>query len=367
MSEAVKSMNSNAPIAPAGGELSNYPVNQWWVAALASEVQQGKLLERRLLGRSVVLYRMSTGPVVVLDNRCPHRAAPLSLGEVVGDHVMCGYHGFRYGPDGRCVHIPTQQSIPSAAVIHSYPVRELGPFVWVWMGDANLSATSEPPCPEWLKDDATWALIGEAMPLRANYMSLKENVLDLTHFGYVHRTTFKIVDWTNPPDVETSDTTVKFTQRFTNTGVPQMYLELSGLTPEHKVNRNSWGVSLSPAIHEACMEMTVLGAQPGQRSLYKSRFAHVTTPASSRETHYWWFTGNDYGQDNEKAKENLAELIRIAFREDKVMLERIQQAADEDPEYLNYREVSVAADRPGLQARRILMRLMANDGKETAR
>ncbi len=349
------------PIAGAGQELHNFPTNQWWVAALREEVQPGRLLERRLLGKSVVLYRTTEGKAVALENRCPHRAAPLSLGTVVGDRVMCGYHGFQYGPDGRCAHIPTQSAIPSSAVVRSFPVRELGPLVWVWTGAPELAQHSEPPCPQWLLDDATWALIGEAMPLKANYMSLKENVLDLTHFGYVHASTFKITDWVNPPEVEVTDSSVKFIQRFENSVCPVMYLELSGLGPERRVNRYSWGVSLSPAIHEACMEMTVLETAPGERAEYRSRFAHITTPASSRETHYWWFTGNDYGQNNAQGQETLKELIRVAFREDKVMLECIQAAADADPDYLNYREVSVAADRPGLQARRILMRLVEQE------
>ena len=106
----------------------NYPTGAWWVAATAGEVSTAPC-QKWILGRPVVLYRAADGGVVALDDRCPHRWAPLSLGKVIGDNIACPYHGFRFGPDGRCVHIPTQSVVPTVARVHSYPVREAGPFI----------------------------------------------------------------------------------------------------------------------------------------------------------------------------------------------------------------------------------------------
>src|SRR5262245_19339986 len=107
----------------------NYPYNCWWVAAFRHEVGRS-LLSSWLLDTPVLLYRTESGQVVAMEDRCPHRLAPLSLGTLRGDTVECGYHGFRFEPDGTCSHVPTMDTVPPFR-IESYPVRESGPFVWI--------------------------------------------------------------------------------------------------------------------------------------------------------------------------------------------------------------------------------------------
>ena len=88
----------------------------WYVAALASEVSR-QPLARRLLDVPVMLYRRLDGTAVALEDRCAHRSFPLSRGSIEGDSVVCGYHGARYGVDGRCSHVPSQAQVPPAAVV----------------------------------------------------------------------------------------------------------------------------------------------------------------------------------------------------------------------------------------------------------
>jgi vanillate O-demethylase monooxygenase subunit len=51
--------------------------------------------------------------VVALDDRCCHRAAPLSMGRVEGDDIRCMYHGMKFSADGKCIQIPGQEVIPA--------------------------------------------------------------------------------------------------------------------------------------------------------------------------------------------------------------------------------------------------------------
>ena len=74
--------------------------NTWYVAAWSEEIEPGQRLARTLLGRPTLLLRGSDGGVSVLDDRCPHRFAPLSLGRFDGQTITCGYHGMDFDAAG---------------------------------------------------------------------------------------------------------------------------------------------------------------------------------------------------------------------------------------------------------------------------
>jgi phenylpropionate dioxygenase-like ring-hydroxylating dioxygenase large terminal subunit len=99
--------------------------DQWYVAAYSAEVGRA-LLARTILGEPLVLYRTSAGQPAALADRCVHRHFPLSASQLDGDTIVCGYHGFTYGPDGRCVAVPGQLRIPRTARVSAYPVARAG-------------------------------------------------------------------------------------------------------------------------------------------------------------------------------------------------------------------------------------------------
>ena len=74
-----------------------FPKNGWY-AAIWSKDLIGEPVARTFLGEPVVLFRAGNGTPAALEDRCCHRAAPLSLGAVEGDHLRCGYHGLTFEP-----------------------------------------------------------------------------------------------------------------------------------------------------------------------------------------------------------------------------------------------------------------------------
>ena len=96
-----------------------FPLNQWYVAALSSELKD-KPVGRTLLGEAVVLFRLGDGSVAALEDRCCHRALPLSSGTVESCGLRCGYHGLLYNQAGQCIEIPGQEKIPSKAKVAAY-------------------------------------------------------------------------------------------------------------------------------------------------------------------------------------------------------------------------------------------------------
>ena len=89
--------------------------NAWYVAAFAADIEPGKTLGRRYLNKAVVLFRTEDGEIAALEDRCSHRAMPLSAGHVEGNILRCCYHGVEFDGRGTCTRIPNQARIPASA------------------------------------------------------------------------------------------------------------------------------------------------------------------------------------------------------------------------------------------------------------
>lgn len=340
----------------AAGDGRNYPLNCWWVAAFADEV--GRVpLSRWLLDTPVVLYRTEAGEVVALEDRCPHRQAPLSSGRIQDDAIECGYHGFRFGADGRCVRVPSMAAPPPIRV-ERYPVRESGPLVWIYLGDTECIDQVAPPPPiGWMADPA-YAVRKGVMTIAANYLLLKENVLDLTHLGYVHEASFGIVDWVNPPVVTVEGDTVAYRQEFVRSPLAAGYAGALGLAPGTPWNRVGTGKLLSPAAHESGTEF--FDPDKPDLSCGATRFAHLTTPIDRSSMHYFFVTGQNFANDD-ISMDRLVGILVKGFEEDRAILEQVQGLIDKKPRRGSVGERSVKADAAGVAARRIIARWMERE------
>jgi phenylpropionate dioxygenase-like ring-hydroxylating dioxygenase large terminal subunit len=345
---------------PVGLTAPNYPRDAWWVAttsaALGAEPQQHWILDR-----PVVLYRGQNGQPIALDDRCPHRWAPLSMGKVYGDEIACGYHGLRFGADGRCTHVPTQKAVPGVARVRSYPVVEAAPFLWIWTGEPD-KATEVPAPLEWTVDPTRVTASG-AMEVGCNFLALKENVLDLSHFAYVHAETLAITDWVRAPDVDTTPDTVTYRQRFENMPLPAHYGLPTGIGCERTVDRDAWGTYHSPGLQLAGVDIANPHAAHGERASFGLRILHATTPIDAGRCRYWWYFSQDYGH-GAGAVTLLTDRIEAAFLEDKAILEATEVLVRLDERGRDYTEISVACDRAGIETRRKVARLVEREAGE---
>ncbi len=76
----------------------------WYPVAFSRDVQATPVAVR-LLDERIALYRLADGKVTAARDLCIHRGAPISLGTVVGDEIVCRYHGLRYDKSGTCTSI----------------------------------------------------------------------------------------------------------------------------------------------------------------------------------------------------------------------------------------------------------------------
>jgi vanillate O-demethylase monooxygenase subunit len=325
--------------------------NEWYVAALSAEIDR-TLRDRWLLGVSVLLYRTADGAPVALQNRCPHRSYPLSRGALEGDNVVCGYHGLTFGPDGACVRIPSQETVPEAVRTRRFPIVERAPLVWIWMGELDAADPERIPEHPWLSAPDYASVIGR-LHVKCNYVRLHENVLDLTHFPFLHGEAVGDLDYAQAPfEVVEAGGSVCITRRLEDHPVNAGFGGAIG-NLGHRVNRTSESWFKTPAFHVAHGTIEDLEGGVGGRTGFHFKILHMFTPETSTSTHYFWASARDVAVDNAALSEAGRQRAMATFMEDVEALERIEAIVQQEDEV---HEISVAGDRAGLLMRRVIAR-----------
>ncbi len=333
-----------------------YPVNCWYVAATSDEVTDG-LLARQVLDRQLVLYRQRSGAVAALQDRCPHRALPLSRGQLVDDTVVCAYHGFTFAADGTCLRVPSQEHVPYDADVRAYPVVEDGPFVWVWPGDPRRVASVSPPKVSELAEPG-WAVFGGVDVVTANYLLLHENALDRAHFPFVHpdRSHVGYLTQAPPLQVEVTETTVGFARAFPPGPLAQWQVEVTGLPAEGTYVQRERGQFVSPGLHVDVMDIEAPGVAAD--GLCRSVFVRAYTPLSTSATLVHWQVTRNFAQDSGAVTNRLRFVHEKSMAEDRPFLEEIQalrSAGDMAP------DVNAVADAAAVRVHHIVTRMLRED------
>ncbi len=345
---------------PNGMLEDNAPRNMWWVAAHSSEVSD-KPMARWILSTPVVLYRLADGTPAALYDRCPHRWAPLSEGRVSGDQIVCPYHGMEFGADGACTKVPTQEMMPKNAAVQSYPVKESGAFIWIWMGDPGAIDTD--PVDMSYTADPDWSVVNGYYEVDANWVMIRENVLDLTHIAFLHAQTFKQNDWVNPPEAFMDGETVVYRQEFDAAPLSPLFCAGMGLPEDKPVTRVQEGRMPSLAVSFSDWNVHDPAPEPGRRSDFLVRGCHIVTPAIDGKTHYFWAAAFDVPNISDDVAEKTKANIVAAFDEDKELLEIMQAQIKKDPRGLDYPEVTLGADSAGVLVRKVLNKKLALENR----
>ena len=158
---------------------------QFWHPVAYAEALTTIPLSVMLIGERIVLWRDAAGTARAMRDRCVHRGTALSIGRIQGNEIVCPYHGWRYGVDGRCVHIPQLQDparVPERARIAAFQCEERYGLIWVALADPIAPI---PDVPE--LDDLRWHTVRTGpFAWHANASRQLENFTDFGHFAFVH-------------------------------------------------------------------------------------------------------------------------------------------------------------------------------------
>lgn len=158
----------------------------WFPVARSKDLKAGKTLKTAFAGEPIVFARGASGAPFALEDRCAHRQIPLSAGTVCGDILKCGYHGWAYGPSGKCVDVPylgKGETKPNG--VRSYPCREAYGLLFVFPGEpANAAAALFPSVPGHGDDAYKTRYLDREVA--CHYSFMHENLLDMNH-QFLHR------------------------------------------------------------------------------------------------------------------------------------------------------------------------------------
>jgi len=160
-------------------------------ATLNRRMKERKPFATRLWGEPLVIYRDIDGDLVAMADVCPHRSVPLSMGTLnEKNELVCFYHGWKYGKNGQCVHMPTStnpasyKKVTKTNLSNNRAVVEHQGLVYIWRG--NVLEADPSLLPTRRKGDMESIPIDTAMDYNVDYSYIVENNLDSPHLFFLH-------------------------------------------------------------------------------------------------------------------------------------------------------------------------------------
>ena len=306
--------------------------NGWYVAAFSGECNSDKPLARTLLSERVVLFRTPQGRAVALEDRCCHRLAPLSLGDLEADGLRCRYHGMKFDATGRCIEMPGQREIPASMCVRSFPLEERDGLLWIWMGQPDLADPSKIVDCHW-NHAPGWPTASGYLHYQANYQLIADNLLDFSHLTFVHRTTLANNAFPNArPEIVPVDGGIRLYRQILNCDPSPLH----GMAGRFKGkvafwNRQAWWL---PSVFENWAGSVDAGGDgpPHERegALHFRHFS-LLTPETEKTTHYFWIQPCMFPHGDDSVIHAVGEGIKTAFAEDCAIIEAQQQVMNESP------------------------------------
>ena len=162
----------------------------WLPACMSEEVAEpdGAPVRSRLVGEDLVVFRDTNGRLGALGEHCPHRRASLAFGRNEECGLRCLYHGWKFDIHGNVMDMtcePEGSRLKDHLKHTSYPVREGGGFVWVYMGPREEMRDFEMPA--WAPSPQVRISIVK-VHTACNWAQILEGSIDSAHSSSLHAT-----------------------------------------------------------------------------------------------------------------------------------------------------------------------------------
>jgi len=172
---------------PEVGQTFNWR-NCWYPVTFVQDLPSYRPYSFSLYDKPFVLFRNKEGKLACLTDRCPHRAARLSDGQIIDGKIECLYHGWQFGSEGQCLHIPQlpdDAKIPINACVKSFKVVERQGMIWMWAGETEVADENRIPTIPKL-DEPGFVHSDKITELPCDISYVIEHMLDPAHIHITH-------------------------------------------------------------------------------------------------------------------------------------------------------------------------------------
>ncbi len=338
-----------------------YLRNCWYAACWPSELDGTRPLARKLLGEDIIIFRTEDGELVALHDRCPHRFAPLSMGEVMGEAIQCPYHGLQFGADGACVHNPHYKALPKSAQVKTWPLLERYGMIWIWMGDEPADEDALPKDFAFF-DDPRFQAVRGYLQVAGGYQLIVDNLLDLTHAPYLHPA-FAI------PGMDTEERLKRTTTELVREERRIIARRWRKACPPNGPTRDFFGFDeelMDSRSHMHWLPPSLIFFDAGAARLNEAEelglclpAMHAITPETERTSHYFFAQARNVLLDDDEADRTLFGILHNAFHnEDEPMIAAQQARMGEVSDVMELDPVLLKSDSAPVAARRALQALI---------
>ena len=326
---------------------------RFWYPVMPTSQMSEQPQSFELLGQKLVLWLDDSGEALVATDRCCHRSAQLSKGQVIEGNIVCPYHGWRFNGEGTCVEVPQlkdNSQIPKTYQIDTYLARERYGYIWVCLGEP---LNEIPNIPE--ASDRNFRLIPELYEIRhCAGLRVMENEFDLAHPSFVHTATFGSADRFIPNFLEVTETDYGLTGK--------AIMDIAN-TEQHMdiVNTEQQNLEIDKEIITINLDLDwYLPFTSKLRINYPDGLVHIivntATPINDSSSQIVQFCLRNDTEAETKAEDVVA-FDRAVALEDKAILETTDYDVPLDLKY----EEHMMTDKPGILMRKKLKALLSTN------
>ncbi len=186
--------------------------NIWYVICPSSFVTEQPISLRRC-GYKMVLWRETNGRINALEDHCPHRGAPLSLGKPLGEgeRIQCDYHGVEVDRNGVAVRVPGSPgcALEGRKATKVFPVEEHAGMVFAYVGDERHTAPPKLVLPEQISSPE-FSCFPCYTEWKGDYRYVMDNVMDPMHGAYLHQMSHSMAEGAMESKFRVRDTATGF-------------------------------------------------------------------------------------------------------------------------------------------------------------
>lgn len=333
--------------------------NRWYIAAFSSEIGR-EPVERTILDKPVVMYRTEAGTPTVMYGLCPHRYYPLARGRLDGDAIVCGYHGFTFAADGKCVLIPSQDTGAGFSQ-PTYPIIERNPLCWIWMGDADkCDPDLIPPYDDFGLDQPGWRHSSESLlHIKGRSQLLVDNLMDLTHLAYIHHIPGGDAFKKTPLLAEERNRSYRLSRPL-KSGWTGFFDLLYG--PEYRFEAECDMAAVTDFYGPELIRTSgpiitaVDGMDEVPAALGEVYFIHGITPETATTTHYWGLITRSHRLDDHALDAVLTSMDVAVRQEDVEAIEAVEARVDGAAAV--QRELLSKSDAPAIRVRQRIQAML---------